>query len=890
MSATLDRRAAETTGVVTDPPPAFARAEGVDLLGAVGGSGYKDGAALVRRPDGQMVQLPPMMYGLLEEADGSRDIAALAAAMSERLERRFDEEHVTALIEKLWNQGLLAGSEANAPQKLNPLLALRWKVLITDPKVTKRITAPFEQLFRLWIVVPILVGFAVVFWFVLIHKGVASATAQAFNSPELLLLVVGLGIASAGLHEVGHAAACRYGGGRPGGMGAGIYVVWPAFYTDVTDAYRLPRRARLRTDLGGLYLNAVIAVATLGGVARSARRRIAARRRPAVARDGQAALTDHPGRRLPHPLRRDRRPGPLPAPRPHAAPPAPAGREGLVGADRPRARSRDRVGAGDRPDPHQHVADGDPAPAQARGDDICVGLAHRLGVARPGRARGARVGRADARPGPAGHRQRPDGAAHRAHRGSEGPRLDPRPTRAGRTAGGGRGRHRRAAGMGVVAVGPVPTGARERQRDAVGRGAPCLFTGKRRAASVAGPADQPHAGQAPCRGDDPGRGRDQEAPGVLHHQGREGSAVGGDRERQRTRDGPDARRWSDTWRYLVACGLRVHGLDRVGQPGPGGSFVGQDCVVVRADPPAGATSSTSGSPVTATTFPFKLPSKPGPHDSQALATNDTDGGIKYDVVYSMVTVQDGATVDETNSAYALASCKACTTVAVSFQLVLIVGQTKTITPINIAEALNVNCPSCVTTAIANQIVVTIKSQPSQELSMRLNAALRKLDGIASSGAGGSPSEIAAQVQAVQEEIERDLDESGLLANPPDGTTGSRSGTSTTSTGSGSPGSTSTTGGGTGTTSLSASSSSSTTTPVIDDPTTPSSTTTTPSSTTTTPVIDDHDPVIDEHDALIDDHDPVLDDTLGDHDPVIDDDALDEHARIPELVAMTRMTQ
>src|ERR1041385_6924446 len=50
----------------------------------------------------------------------------------------------------------------------------------------------------------------------------------------------------------------------PAGMGAGIYLVWPAFYTDVTDAYRLPRRARLRTDLGGLYFNAIVAVVTLG--------------------------------------------------------------------------------------------------------------------------------------------------------------------------------------------------------------------------------------------------------------------------------------------------------------------------------------------------------------------------------------------------------------------------------------------------------------------------------------------------------------------------------------------------------------------------------------------------------------------------------------------------
>ena len=34
-------------------------------------------------------------------------------------------------------------------------------------------------------------------------------------------------------------------------MGAGLYLVWPAFYTDVTDSYRLGRAGRLRTDLGG---------------------------------------------------------------------------------------------------------------------------------------------------------------------------------------------------------------------------------------------------------------------------------------------------------------------------------------------------------------------------------------------------------------------------------------------------------------------------------------------------------------------------------------------------------------------------------------------------------------------------------------------------------------
>src|SRR3954462_2621288 len=259
MSATVDRPAA-----AAETPPAFARAEGLELLGEIHGSGYKEGAALVRRADGQMVQLGPLMYGLLASIDGRRDVDALAGALAERLGRQVEREHVVALAGKLAAQGLLAGTEGNAPPRRNPLLALRWKVLVTNPVWTRRLTAPFTVLFRPWLMWPVLAAFVAVCWFVLVHRGVASATAEAFHSPELLLLVFVLAVASAGFHELGHASACRYGGATPGGIGAGIYMVWPAFYTDVTDAYRLPRRARLRVDLGGLYFNAVVAVVTLG--------------------------------------------------------------------------------------------------------------------------------------------------------------------------------------------------------------------------------------------------------------------------------------------------------------------------------------------------------------------------------------------------------------------------------------------------------------------------------------------------------------------------------------------------------------------------------------------------------------------------------------------------
>src|SRR3954468_2646372 len=233
----------------------LSRAEGLELLGEVHGAGYKEGASLVRRADGQIVQLGPLQYATLECIDGQRDATQVAEAMCECLGRHVETEHVEALAQKLAQLGLLGGSEHNAPPRLNPLLALRWKYLVTDPNVTRRITGPFTWLFRPWIVYPVLLAFMGVFWFVLIHKGIASATAQVFNNPELLLLVFGLAVLSAAFHEIGHASACRYGGGTPGGMGVGINMVWPAFYTDVTDAYRLPKRDRLRVDLGGLYFN-----------------------------------------------------------------------------------------------------------------------------------------------------------------------------------------------------------------------------------------------------------------------------------------------------------------------------------------------------------------------------------------------------------------------------------------------------------------------------------------------------------------------------------------------------------------------------------------------------------------------------------------------------------
>jgi len=184
---------------------------------------------------------------------------------------------------------------------------------------------------------------------------------------------------------------------------------------------------------------------------------------------------------------------------------------------------------------------------------------------------------------------------------------------------------------------------------------------------------------------------------------------------------------------------------------------------------AGTGTTTSAGTPTQTTdgaaFPFKLPSAPGPGGTQALAENTTNGGVMYDVAYSLVTISGGAPVTNTNSAYALAHCQSCTTVAVSFQVILIVGHSKYIAPINAAGSLNYDCPACTTTAIADQLVITLKSLPSAALLAKLNAALAQLNALPSLGAQGTPAAVASQVAAVQQQIDTELNDSGLPTQP-----------------------------------------------------------------------------------------------------------------------------
>ncbi|MEU9018006.1 hypothetical protein [Actinomadura sp. NPDC048394] len=249
-------------------------ADGVELVGEFKNSGYREPPQLVCLPNRQLVRLPPLLFLVAKALHEHRDLARttdietaldrVADAVSQEAGARLTGEQVVYLADrKLAPLGVTTYSDGTAPPvvKADPFLGLRFRIAVFPESVTWFVAGLFGWLFRPVTLVLALVAVVSAETWVLTTRSMSAALQHTILAPVSILLIMGLGVASCAFHEIGHAAACRYGGVRPGVMGCGIYLVWPAFYTDITESYRLGRLGRLRADLAGVYFNGIFVVA-----------------------------------------------------------------------------------------------------------------------------------------------------------------------------------------------------------------------------------------------------------------------------------------------------------------------------------------------------------------------------------------------------------------------------------------------------------------------------------------------------------------------------------------------------------------------------------------------------------------------------------------------------
>lgn len=687
--------AAASTGV-----PALA--DGVVLIGGIVGSGYRTPPSLVRRSDGQTIQLTPLLYRVLAEIDGHRDHAQIAERVTAATDRAVTAEDVATLVRaQLLPLGLLRLADGRQPEvkRAQPLLGLRFRYVVTDPEVTRRLTAPFARLFHPLLAAALVSAFVAVCAWMLVEKGLGSATHQALYEPGLLLTVFAVTVLSAGFHEFGHAAAARYGGATPGAMGTGLYLVWPAFYTDVTDSYRLGRAGRVRTDLGGLYFNAIAAVAmfclwwavrwdavllVIAAQVLQMVRQLA----PLVRFDGYHVLADVTGvpdlyqhirptllGLLPHHW--GRREDQVLKPWARAVVsvwvlvvvPVLLGTLVLMVVAFPRvaATAWDSVG-------RQASRFGT---AFAEGDvvDMAARLLSVVAIALPVLAMAYIVSRV---------------------------------------------------------VGQASTATWRATGDRPGRRAVAVLAALAVVAGLAWAWWPSEDRYRPIQSWERGSLVD-----VLPASARDGLASG------------TVGRASTSWPAsdpLPTADEPVLAVVLVPRDGAAG-----DATTTTVADTTGDTAAAPGTWV----FPFDRPPAPVEGDNQALAVNTTDGSTVYDVAFALVWAEDG-TADNVNSAYALASCRECTTVAVAFQVVLVVGRADVV-PQNLAAAVNYSCIACVTAALAQQLVVTVDGPLGEDTAGALAGLWADIAEFGESLEGLSLTEIRDRLSLFEREILAVLD-------------------------------------------------------------------------------------------------------------------------------------
>ncbi len=211
--------------------PAYRLAPGTELLGEYRDSAYETPKYLVRRADGQLMQLPQLLYRVAGSLDG-RDTGQIAEGLTLELGEELTAEQVSFLVdERLRPVGIIAAGDADGaepaapPVKSDPLLALRYRVGVLPAAVSWRVAG----LLRLFFARPVwavgLAAFVAVLVAIVARGGllgqVLAGVDQIVHNPELILAIYVLTFFLSGIwHECGHVTACRYGGARPATWGS----------------------------------------------------------------------------------------------------------------------------------------------------------------------------------------------------------------------------------------------------------------------------------------------------------------------------------------------------------------------------------------------------------------------------------------------------------------------------------------------------------------------------------------------------------------------------------------------------------------------------------------------------------------------------------------------
>jgi putative peptide zinc metalloprotease protein len=134
------------------------------------------------------------------------------------------------------------------------------KVELLPSRIVRKMSKPLAFLFNRSVFltfVPLFIAAQAFFFLSVLPKyRINVNNLQGFDFLKLTLLMTAFAL----IHEIGHAAALSHYGSSRASIGWGLYITFPVFYTDLSDAWKLPKMQRALVDLGGIYFHGIVAV------------------------------------------------------------------------------------------------------------------------------------------------------------------------------------------------------------------------------------------------------------------------------------------------------------------------------------------------------------------------------------------------------------------------------------------------------------------------------------------------------------------------------------------------------------------------------------------------------------------------------------------------------
>jgi hypothetical protein len=211
---------------------------------------------IVCRPGGKAYRFRPAALRALQSLDGRTSFEELACRLAAPTGRR----RLIEFLETARRAGLLSGEADDVPGPRpfkNPLF---YRLPLVDANKPLAVLRPaIEPLFSLPAVFLFGLSLLASVGLIWAARDRCAASFAHFRHAESWLIAYGLMLLVSVVHELGHAIACLRYGGRVHSIGLLFNMLQPGLYTDVNDAWLLPkRRQRIVVSLAGVYMHMML--------------------------------------------------------------------------------------------------------------------------------------------------------------------------------------------------------------------------------------------------------------------------------------------------------------------------------------------------------------------------------------------------------------------------------------------------------------------------------------------------------------------------------------------------------------------------------------------------------------------------------------------------------